>query len=266
MDRRSERRQVLRTLRDDTTDGPRVHAWVTRTGAALDALALAFLLALFVQWLVAPQSWSTWVVALTDAIAAVVWVAFAVDYVVRLSLAESRGRFVRTHRLDLVMVLLPFLRTVRALLILRSSVGRFTTGRIAQSILGAVVVLVGLAALLEWRFESVAPDSTITTVPRALWWAIVTTTTVGYGDEVPVTPWGRVVAALTMLVGIGLIGTVSATVANWFISRHGGAPGEEPAQSAAPDVASLMARLDEIAAEQQRIRELLQSRTDPGPG
>ena len=261
----SDRRRVLRAARDATADGPRVQAWVSRTGVVLDILALTFLLALFAQWLVAGQSWSAWVVTLTDAISGVVWVAVAADYLVRLSLSDSRSRFVRSHRLDLVMVLLPFLRTVRALLILRSSLGRISTGRIAQSILLVVAVLMGLAALLEWRFESLAPDSTIKTLPEALWWAIVTTTTVGYGDEYPVTFWGRVVASLTMLVGIGLIGTVSATVANWFISRRGGAPdADRTTVEATSDVAALMTRMDEIADEQARIRELLQAISDRG--
>ncbi|MFM9023187.1 MAG: S8 family serine peptidase, partial [Solirubrobacterales bacterium] len=62
--------------------------------------------------------------------------------------------------------------------------------------------------------DIVAPGSNIRTIGQAYWWAIVTTTTVGYGDEYPVTWQGRVVASVVMLVGVGLIGTVSASVAS----------------------------------------------------
>jgi voltage-gated potassium channel len=54
------------------------------------------------------------------------------------------------------------------------------------------------------------PGATITTFRDDIWWAIVTTTTVGYGDYTPVTAEGRVIATVVMIVGVGLIGTVSA--------------------------------------------------------
>jgi voltage-gated potassium channel len=54
----------------------------------------------------------------------------------------------------------------------------------------------------------------------ALWWAIVTVTTVGYGDHFPVTAVGRLVATVMMMVGIGLIGTLTATVASIFVKDH----------------------------------------------
>jgi voltage-gated potassium channel len=118
------------------------------------------------------------------------------------------------------------------------------------------------------RLEYQAQDASITTIGRAFWWAMVTTTTVGYGDEYPVTVWGRVVAVLVMLVGIGLIGTVSATVASWFVARkretedaedHAAERAIEADREA--DVAELRAKLDAMAAEQTRIRELLEELT-----
>ncbi|MBA4495672.1 potassium channel family protein [Paenactinomyces guangxiensis] len=51
----------------------------------------------------------------------------------------------------------------------------------------------------------------------AVWWAVVTTTTVGYGDISPVTLGGRVIATILMFTGIGLIGSVTASVATHFI-------------------------------------------------
>jgi voltage-gated potassium channel len=112
-----------------------------------------------------------------------------------------------------------------------------------------------------------AAGATITTFRYALWWAIVTTTTVGYGDYTPVTLAGRVIATGVMIVGVGLIGTVSATVAAWFVRRHS-EPGTQPADVASVDVepaaattthtqALLLDRLDELAAKQDEIRAML---------
>ena len=90
------------------------------------------------------------------------------------------------------------------------------------------------------------------------------TTTVGYGDTYPVTWQGRIVAAMVMLVGVGLIGTVSASVASWFVARRREA---EAAAGAPVDVAALQAQLEVLAAEQARIRELLERMApDATPG
>jgi voltage-gated potassium channel len=61
------------------------------------------------------------------------------------------------------------------------------------------------------------PESNIKTAEDALWWAFVTTTTVGYGDKYPVTTEGRIMACILMVVGVGLFGTFTGFVANWFM-------------------------------------------------
>ena len=184
-----------------------------------------------------------------------VWIAFAVDYFVRLTLSVPRGAFVRTHKLDLLMVLLPFLRILRVIMIVIRSIRQIPTQRIAASMVGIAAGVVSIGALLEWRFESRADGASIDTLGHAFWWAIVTTTTVGYGDTYPVTWQGRIVAAMVMLVGVGLIGTVSASVASWFVARRR----EAEAVAGSPvDVAALQGQLEVLAAEQARIRELLE--------
>src|SRR5208337_1802276 len=86
-------------------------------------------------------------------------------------------------------------------------------------LIAALATLV-IGAWLVLLFEEKAKTANIHTYPDALWWAIVTVTTVGYGDRYPVTEGGRVVAAVLMLVGIGLIGVLTATVASVFIKEH----------------------------------------------
>lgn len=192
--------------------------WVARTSRILDFLAVVFLVD-FLAGLLVPGGPPWWQPTLT-AVSYGVWFAFAVDYLVRLSLSPVRWTFFRTHKLDLLMVALPMLRMLRVVILLRKAYKSFPTERIAGSLFTIVAVVVAAGAVLEWRVESVAPDANITTLGTAFWWAIVTTTTVGYGDTYPVTPTGRVIGAVIMVVGIGLIGTVSATVAAWFVNHQ----------------------------------------------
>src|SRR5215831_11169135 len=86
------------------------------------------------------------------------------------------------------------------------------------------VLLAAAATLLTeaWLvllFEENAKNSNIHNFGDALWWAIVTVTTVGYGDRYPVSAGGRGVAVVLMLIGIGLIGVLTATVASYFVEE-----------------------------------------------
>ena len=84
----------------------------------------------------------------------------------------------------------------------------------------SVLLIVLAASALEFGFESHQRGSNIHSFSDALWWAMVTVTTVGYGDRFPVTPAGRGVAVVLMLIGIGLVGVVTATVASYFVEQR----------------------------------------------
>ncbi|MDQ5975601.1 MAG: voltage-gated potassium channel [Actinomycetota bacterium] len=241
--------------------------WVQLTRKPLDILALVFLGVFVLLWGFpdAPPA----LIRILNLVTWVVWGAFAIDYVVRLACSSPKGAFVRTHKLDLLMVLVPMLRLLRVALVLRKALASVSTERIASSIVSIVAIVVLSAAFLVWRIEYDAPGATILTFREAIWWAVVTTTTVGYGDYTPVTQAGRLVAAVLMIVGIGLIGTVSATVATWFVNRPKGkgnpdAPAEDEAdadidESVSHDV--LLSRLDALSAQQAEIRALLEQMT-----
>jgi voltage-gated potassium channel len=160
-----------------------------------------------------------------------IWGAFALEYVTLLWLAPDRWAMVRTHKLDLVIVVLPFLRPLRALRALRllqagSGLARAGVGvnrlfgrrGFSKFLVVAGGVIAGCGAV-AWAFEGRADGGEIETVVDGLWWALVTATTVGYGDMVPVTPQGRAVAVLLLLVGVALLSVVTANIAAFFVEE-----------------------------------------------
>lgn len=154
-----------------------------------------------------------------------VWLVFVVDYLARLVLAERRWRFVVKHPLDLAVIALPFLRPLRVLRLvvvltvvdrrLRSTFRR----RAVVYVTGAVSLVVFVGALAVLDAERGAPGGSISGFGDALWWALTTVTTVGYGDEFPVTLTGRFVAGGMMIAGILLLGVITASLASWFVEK-----------------------------------------------
>jgi voltage-gated potassium channel len=198
-----------------------------------------------------------------DAVDYFVWAAFAIEYGVKLYLTPLRWHYVTHHPVELAVIALPLLRPLRALRLLRV-VNIFRAGLILTNalrrlrgilthhglhyvlfvVLGVVVVCAGL----EFEFEDGTHGSNIQNFGDALWWAIVTVTTVGYGDKFPVSAGGRGVAVVLMLVGIGLIGILTATVASFFIG-----------QGADEEKAALQQRLDRIEG---MLGQILAGRTE----
>jgi voltage-gated potassium channel len=84
------------------------------------------------------------------------------------------------------------------------------------TVLAAFIVLT-VASVLVLQFEGASPDANITTGGGALWWGIVTLTTVGYGMSSPVTMLGRITAALVMLAGVGIIGALASILASILV-------------------------------------------------
>ncbi len=165
-----------------------------------------------------------------------IWAVFAFEYAVRLVLTPERGRFVRREWPDLLIIVLPFLRpmrvvrSARALRLLRLSRLVAVLGEVTQqarrllrrhklhyALFVTLVVVVGSAAL-ALAVESGGAGN-IQTFSDALWWAVTTVTTVGYGDRYPVTAAGRGVAALLMVTGIAFFGVLTANVAAFFLER-----------------------------------------------
>jgi voltage-gated potassium channel len=194
-----------------------------------------------------------------EAINYLVWAAFVVDYLTRLYLVPDRRNFFTHHLLDLAVVVLPVLRPLRALRLLRlltlTRVGvvlanaltrlrALLTHKGLHYVLLAVTMIIFACAGLVLSFEAHAKGSNIHNFANAIWWAMVTVTTVGYGDRYPVTAGGRGVAVVLMLVGIGLIGVLTATVASYFVE-----------QQEDDNIADLTARLERMEAMLVRLTE-----------
>lgn len=179
----------------------------------------------------------------------VIWLVFVSEYATKLFVSPRRTTFVRTHLLNLLVIALPILRPfgfvavlslVRIGAILIYSLTRahkvFSHRGLHFVLLSSGGILL-IGAALELALEKHAPGSNIHNYGSALWWAVVTVTTVGYGDKYPVTTGGRAVAVVLMLVGISLIGVVTATVASYFVEEN-----------ADQSKAELHKRLDKIEA------------------
>jgi voltage-gated potassium channel len=129
---------------------------------------------------------------------------------------------------------------------------------LVTTVLSAAVVLAGGTTV--WRLEGGRPGSTFRSWGDGIWWALTTMTTVGYGDHVPRTTSGRVVAGLIMVAGVALLGAVAAVVALVFASAVARREERVLEAEAATLEARIEARLDALDARLSRIEELLQRR------
>lgn len=190
-----------------------------------------------------------------------IWAVFALEYVVRLALTDRRWRFIRRQWPDLLIIVLPFLRplrivrSARALRLLRlgrlvsvlSKAGQqgqrlLVRHKLHYAVLVTMVVVVGAAALILAAEEG--RGGSIDSFGDALWWAVTTVTTVGYGDMFPVTPAGRGIAAFLMVAGIALFGVLTANVAAFFVERDR----EAEVDPVTEQLAEILRRLDGIEA------------------
>ncbi len=163
----------------------------------------------------------TWLTAVSWTI----WAAFAGDFLARMVLAEDRTAYARRHWYDVALIVLPMLRPLRLLRLLalarvlnRSAAGSLV-GQVTTYVVGVAVMSVGLASIAVLDAERGAHDANITTFGDAVWWASTTVTTVGYGDRFPVTTQGRFIAVALMVVGIAMVGAITASVAAWMVHQ-----------------------------------------------
>lgn len=157
------------------------------------------------------------------------WGVFAAAFGARLVLVPDRLDYLRHHAVEAAVVVGPALlplgepRTIRLWWAVaagaRAVVGfrRALDRRGLAALFVAATLVVAIAADLVLDAERADPDATIATYGDALWWAVSTVTSVGYGDRYPRTATGRAIGIGLMLLGIGLFGVLTARLATYFV-------------------------------------------------
>lgn len=183
---------------------------------------------------------------------------FLVDYVVRLLIAPKKLYFIKTNLCDLIAIL-PFHTVFRLFKV--ASITRFAifaklprafafmyrplkklqrsfyTNGFKYMVFVATVMII-LGGILIHFAEGMSYGD-------GIWWAFVTTTTVGYGDISPSTLYGRVIAMVLMLIGIGLLGTITSTLTSYFLKTGESGVRNETLQT----IKDQLDRFDELSTE-----------------
>ncbi|MFE7032279.1 potassium channel family protein [Streptomyces sp. NPDC057621] len=213
-------------------DDTRTTRWERRTELPLVVASALFFVSYAIRVLghALPEPWPSACVAAMLA----AWAVFAIDYAVRWRLSGQGPRFVRTHWLDTVVLMLPLLRPLRVVKVYETVQRRRGRPRLALharviTYAGLAVSLLGFAgALAVFQQERTAPDATIHTFGDAVWWTCATLATVGYGDVAPVTPVGRLIAVGLMACGLALLGAVTGSFSSWLLQVFADEGNEKP--------------------------------------
>jgi voltage-gated potassium channel len=158
-----------------------------------------------------------------DLVQWICWLAFALDLAFGIVSAENKKSYLKHHPLEIASVLLPFLRPLRLMRVISFgglAIQKVAIGRqfaITLKVVLTSIFVAYIAAVQITITERSVEGSNIKNFADGLWWATTTVTTVGYGDRYPTTSEGRFLAVLLMIVGISLIGVITASVAAWFV-------------------------------------------------
>lgn len=231
-----------------------------RVHTPLEPVVLAATLALIPVLIIEADASGGWA---TVAVVAnwVIWGVFAVELAAIIVVAERLRPALRAHWLDVAVVvvtvplygkLLASLRLVRLARLLRlmravtivaralQAERRMASGTVLRFVALATVFLVVIAGAAQATFD----PNEFTSIWDGVWWAVATVTTVGYGDITPKDVEGRLIAIALMLVGIGFLSVLTATVASYFVKADTGSDELlETVRRIEADVAELKARL-----------------------
>jgi voltage-gated potassium channel len=171
-----------------------------------------------------------------DIVDVAVCAVFFIDFIINMVKAPNRWRyffkwgwidllssipnidFLRIGRASRILRIFQILRGLKATKILATFIleRRKQSAFLAASLTSMLLIIFSSVSILH--FEKGVPSANIQTAEDAVWWAVVTMTTVGFGDKYPITLEGRIIAITLMVAGVGLFGMFSGFVAAWFIA------------------------------------------------
>ena len=170
-----------------------------------------------------------------EIIDAVIWIIFCIDYFIRLLISKDKIKFIKNNIIDLLSIiplnslfktlriarLVKFTRIINIfkgtrMLVLISKFQYRTREFLRTNNFAYGVYFVAIIIILGSIGISLMEDISFS---NALWWSFVTATTVGYGDVIPKTLGGRIIAVFLMIVGIGFVGLLTATIATFFLTN-----------------------------------------------
>jgi voltage-gated potassium channel len=209
-----------------------------RVHTPFEPIVLAATLALIPVLIIEADATGAWA---TGAVVAnwLIWGVFAVELAAVLLVAERKGAALRAHWLDVAIVAvtiplfgellasLRLIRLARLLRLLRAGViigralqaeRRLTSGDVFRFVALLTLFLVVVAGAAQAAFNAGEFDS----IWDGVWWAVTTATTVGYGDLYPTSVQGRLIGMVVMLLGIGFLSVLTATIASYFIQNDTG--------------------------------------------
>ena len=199
-------------------------------------------------------------------------IIFLIDFLYRLKSAPSKSYyFWRNWGWADLLASLPFqqtkiLRLFRLVKVYRllqeygarnimKSLIKDKAGSALLSLLFIAILVLEFGSLLMLRLEANVAGANITSASDAIWYIIVTMSTVGYGDQFPITNPGRVLGTVIIVVGVGIFGTLTGYLANLFLS-----PGAR--EKAPTDIEAKLLELKDLSARQQATIEELEGLID----
>ena len=208
----------------DDVRSPAEIKWEKFTTVPLIVLSLVFLVGYSIL-ILDDEAYTSGFDAIVLMILLAIWIMFIVDYFTRLTLSTHKKTFFKRNIIDLISLLIPFTRPF--LLLMYLSRLKFFRGKKGTSVRARLIVYAGFFAVLfiyvlslaVYASERNAPGATITNYGDSVWWAIVTITTVGYGDMVPITVMGRIYASILMLGGVVIVGAATGTFVSFLQER-----------------------------------------------
>ena len=179
---------------------------------------------------------TTYTYGILNEIDELIYLIFVIDYFTRLIISKKKWEFIKNNKIDLITII-PFTKLFMSLRILRflriteflkatkalratvyinnfaKKIWKIIRANVFYFVLFITLILIFSSATFMSIFENIG-------FKDALWWSIVTATTVGYGDISPTTDLGRVVAVVLMLTGITFFGVLTGTISSYFLRKY----------------------------------------------